>query len=100
LAPATESYFLLSAFANMAISRDIVSERDVIETATLDIFHAGFVNESTAEHCCKNARDLLANIALKHTSIMSFVLGQLENELIMTAVGMVQISALWVNVTE
>ncbi len=93
LAPATESYFLLSAFANMAISRDIRigAEREVIERAATDIFRVGFVNEATAEHCCKNARDLLANVAIKHSSINSFILGQFENELVMAAVGTVRL---------
>ena len=87
-AAATESYFLLSAFANMAISRDIVAEREFVERAVVDIFHVGFVNESTAEHCCKNARDLLANIALKHPSVQSFAIGLLEDETVLAAAGL------------
>ena len=79
---------IISAFANMAISRDVVAEREFVERAVVDIFHVGFVNESTAEHCCKNARDLLANIALKHPSVQSFVISLLEDEAVLAAAGL------------
>ena len=66
-AAATESYFLLSAFANMAVSRDIVVEKEFVHRAVIDIFHAGFVNESTAEHwdaiqCCREISRHLSEI--------------------------------------
>ena len=87
-AAATESYFLLSAFANMAVSRDIIAEKEFVQRAVIDIFHAGFVNESTAEHCCKNARDLLANIALRHPSVQSFVIALFQDDAVLTAAGL------------
>ena len=87
-AAATESYFLLSAFANMAVSRDAIAEREFVHRSVADIFHAGFVNECTAEHCCKNARDLLANVARKHPSIHSFILALLADDAVLAAVGL------------
>ena len=70
----TEVYFLLSAFANMAISRDIQDKR-FIERAALDLFDVGFICEETRKTCSKNCRDLLSGVCHKHPMILSSLLG-------------------------
>jgi len=74
----TEVYFLLSAFANMAISR---SKEDIIfiERATLDLFDVGFVCESTRDICSKNCRDLLSNVCHEHPFLISTLLRVLSD---------------------
>ena len=74
----TEVYFLLSAFANMAISRG-VEDRVFIERATLDIFDVGFVCESTREASSKNCRDLLTGVCSKHPFLLSTLLSVLAD---------------------
>uniref|UniRef100_A0A0K2TWM7 Ectopic P granules protein 5 homolog [Nasonia vitripennis] n=1 Tax=Lepeophtheirus salmonis TaxID=72036 RepID=A0A0K2TWM7_LEPSM len=73
-----EGYYLLTTFANMAISRNGDQDRDFIERTSLDLFHIGFVNEDTSELCSKNVRDLLSNISTKHPFVMSLLIKKLN----------------------
>ena len=41
-----------------------------------------------SQSSCKNARDLIANIALKHPSVQSFVISLMEDDAILAAVGL------------
>ena len=69
----TEVYFLLSAFANMAISRDL-TDKLFIERAALDLFDVGFVCEMTRSNCSKNCRDLLSSVCSRHPFLLSSLL--------------------------
>ena len=66
----TEVYFLLSAFANMAISR---GQEDFlfIERAALDIFSVGFLCPATRDGNSKNCRDLLVGVCSRHPGVLS-----------------------------
>ena len=74
----TEIYFLLSAFANMAISRGMEDVK-FIERATLDLFDVGFVCETTRESCSKNCRDLLAGVCHKHPFLLTTILNVMSD---------------------
>ena len=69
----SEVYFLLSAFANMAISRGL-DDKMFIERAALDLFDVGFVCESTRTSCSKNCRDLLNSVCSTHPFLMTSIL--------------------------
>ena len=69
----SEIYFLLSAFANMAIARG-QDDKLFIERAALDLFDVGFVCESTRINCSKNCRDLLYGVCSEHPSILTAIL--------------------------
>ena len=69
----TEVYFLLSAFANMAISRDM-SDKLFIERAALDLFDVGYVCKMTRSSCSKNCRDLLSSVCSRHPFLLSSLL--------------------------
>ena len=68
----TELYFLLSAFANMALSRGIKDE-EFIKRVVMDLFYIGFVYDNTRETNCKNCRDLLSSVCTQHPFILSYI---------------------------
>ena len=74
----SEVYFLLSAFANMAIARDS-EEKLFIERAVLDLFDVGFVCEATKNNCSKNCRDLLNSVCSRHPSVLTSILEVMSN---------------------
>ena len=76
----TEVYFLLSAFANMAISRDL-SDKLFIERAALDLFDVGYVCEMTRSSCSKNCRDLLSSVCSTHPFLLSSLLAVMADRL-------------------
>ena len=75
-----EVYFLLSSFANMAISRGL-EDKLFIERATLDLFDVGFVCETTRNSCSKNCRDLLSTVCSKHPFLLTSLLGVMSNRI-------------------
>jgi len=69
----SELFFLLSAFANMAMSRK--KEEDIfIKRSVMDLFYIGFVSESTRDANCKNCRDLLSMVCQQHPFILSHLI--------------------------
>ena len=75
-----ESYYLLTAFANMAIARG-KNEKEFIEVVVNNVFEIGFVSESSREICSRNGRDLLATIASQHTFTMSYLLALTQEKI-------------------
>lgn len=76
--PGDESYYLLTTFANMAMSRNY-QDYDFIRAATIDLFQIGFLSEKTQESCSKDARSLLSNLTSKYPSLLSDILVQLRD---------------------
>ena len=89
----TERLFLLTAFANMATSRK-ESDRDFIEHVCLELVDIGFLTASTFETCCKGARDMLANVAMIHPWILSFLVRQMDKTDNLMGLGKVFFSSL------
>ena len=69
----SELFFLLSAFANMAMSRK-KEEETFIKRAVMDLFYIGFVSETTRDANCKNCRDLISSVCIQHPFILSYIL--------------------------
>ncbi|XP_070546998.1 ectopic P granules protein 5 homolog isoform X2 [Ptychodera flava] len=83
--PTSEVIYLLTSFAFMARSRP-TTEKDFIETITLEVYELAYVSSHTRQFCCKVGRDLLSSIATIHPFIMSTLLHQVKKSL--EAVGM------------
>lgn len=73
-------FFLLHAFAQMALSRG-KEDWDFILFVTLDLLQIGFVNEGTRDFCYNTIKDLLTNITTKHPELIANVFNHLKNNL-------------------
>ena len=73
----SELFFLLSAFTNMALSRD-ARESVFIRRVVMDLFYIGFASESTRDASCKNCRDLLASVCISHPFVLSYIIQVLK----------------------
>ena len=73
----TELFFLLSAFANMGVSRKR-QEEVFIKRVVMDLFYIGFVSETTREANCRNCRDLLSSVCSKHPFLLSYMVQVLK----------------------
>ncbi|XP_012284320.1 ectopic P granules protein 5 homolog isoform X2 [Orussus abietinus] len=76
--PGDESYFLLTTFANMAMSRPS-EDYHFIQAVTIDLFQIGFLSQKTQDTCSKDARSLLSNLTSKHPSLLSVILQKLKD---------------------
>ena len=78
--PDTDVTFLLTTFANMAISRDFDKSRQFVTTVISELISIGFVNDLTSGSCSKGCRDLISNIARKHPSVLSYLMDKFSKE--------------------
>ncbi len=81
--PDTEVMFLLTTFANMAISRDYSECFDFINFVVTELLSIGFINDLTSGSYSKGCRDLINNIARSHPQIMSLLLDKFDKESIL-----------------
>ncbi|OAD55806.1 Ectopic P granules protein 5 like protein, partial [Eufriesea mexicana] len=79
--PGDESYFLLTTFANMALSRTD-KDYDFVKTTTIDLFQLGFLSEKTQDLCSKDARSLLSSLTNKYPSLLSDILQKLRDNFV------------------
>ena len=78
--PDTEVMFLMTTFANMAMARDFDKSYHFVTTVVSQLLSIGFCNDLTADACGKGCRDLIANIARKHPSVISFLIEQFSTQ--------------------
>ena len=76
----SELFFLLSAFTNMAVSRE-AKESVFIRRVVMDLFYIGFVSESTKDNSCKNCRDLISSVCGRHPFVLSHIVQVLKLKL-------------------
>ena len=77
--PDTEVMFLLTTFANMAISREFSKSELFISSVITELVSVGFLNELTTEHS-KGARDLLSNVSKEHPQVLSHLVQLFSSE--------------------
>lgn len=68
--PAEDMYYLLNTFSSMALARSS-TDLEFIRCITIDLFKVGFTNIITKDNCYKIVRDLLVNITIKYTDLLS-----------------------------
>lgn len=71
--PAEDMYYLLNTFSSMALARPN-TDLEFIRRITVDLFKVGFTNIITKDNCYKIVRDLLVNITIKYTDLLSNLL--------------------------
>lgn len=75
--PDSESYYLLTTFANMALARHNYDWM-FIRAASLDLLQIGFLSPTSQEACSKSVRILLSGIVAKHPPLLSEILTRLS----------------------
>ncbi|XP_034233842.1 ectopic P granules protein 5 homolog isoform X2 [Thrips palmi] len=75
--PDSESYYLLTTFANMALSRHN-HDWAFIRAACLDLLQIGFLSLNSQEACSKSVRILLSGLVAKHPPLLSEILTRLS----------------------
>lgn len=75
-----EAFYLLTALANMAITRE-VTEKEFVKVLVNNIYEATFVSEETREMLSRIGRDLLSAVATSHPFCMSFILTTTQEKL-------------------
>ena len=78
--PDTEVMFLLTTFAQMAISRDFDRSQSFICYVLNELISVGFLNDMTSSTCAKGCRDHISTVLKVHTKAISFLLQQFEGE--------------------
>lgn len=78
--PPSEAFYLLTAFANMACSRES-QDSEMIETICWEIFQISFLNENTKELCSKWGRELLFTISRQHPFVISGLLEEVRSNM-------------------
>ncbi|XP_068201303.1 ectopic P granules protein 5 homolog [Palaemon carinicauda] len=76
-----EAFYLLTALANMAITRE-VTEEEFVKVLVNNIYEATFVNEETREMLSRIGRDLLSAVATSHPFCLSFILTTTQEKLV------------------
>lgn len=77
--PDSESYYLLTTFANMALSRHNY-DWVFIRAASLDLLQIGFLSPTCQEACSKSVRILLSGLVAKHPPLLSEILTRLSEK--------------------
>ena len=78
--PDTEVMFLLTTFAQMAMSRDFDGSKTFVCYVLEELLSVGFLNEMTSNTCAKGCRDHISTILKVHTRGISFLLQQFARE--------------------
>lgn len=78
--PDTEVLFLLTTFANMAMTRSYANSKLFICQVTSELVSVGFINSLTSDSCAKGCRDLLSNISSTHPQMLSHLVHLFEAE--------------------
>ena len=72
----SEAVFLMTTFANMAMKRSSVNDKDLCSAIILELFHVTYLDSATRSYplCTKTGRDLLGSICVTHPDMITFVL--------------------------
>lgn len=76
--PAEDMYYLLNTFSSMALAQSN-TDLEFVRCVIVDLFKVGFTNIITKDNCYKIVRDLLVNITMKHTELISNLLFLLKD---------------------
>ncbi|XP_022694122.1 ectopic P granules protein 5 homolog isoform X2 [Varroa jacobsoni] len=75
-----EVFYLLTTFANMAISRQ-EANRAFIHTVAVEVFNITYIHEKLREVHSKVGRDLLSRLVTKHPFVVSVLLDQIHQNM-------------------
>ncbi|OQR75216.1 ectopic P granules protein 5-like [Tropilaelaps mercedesae] len=75
-----EVFYLLTTFANMAISR-AEANRAFIHTVVVEVFNITYIHEKLRQAHCKVGRDLLSRLVSKHSFVVSILLDQIQQNI-------------------
>ncbi|XP_066931719.1 ectopic P granules protein 5 homolog [Clytia hemisphaerica] len=76
-----EGIFLLTALSNMAISRNGIEDRELIEAIANLIIEIAFLNRSLKTLYSKNGKDFLDTICTKHSFVVTSLLKYVDQEI-------------------
>lgn len=73
-------FFLLHAFARMAISKG-KEDWDFVIFITQDLLNIGFINEATRDFCYNTVKDLISNLTCKYPQLIAEIFNYLKGRL-------------------